>query len=535
MASTIASSVRSGVRENRQPSSPHTPSRFISSTFSSPGSTYRQEEDVVIIEIGSRYIRAGFEGEAEPQCTVSLGPEESRRVGDYRGWSTGRKTKDERLNKWGIEHEIWRMDLKDFDLGLFEDKLERVIRDIYNKYLLMDAGSARLVLVLPSVLPHPLLSSLLTTFFSRWKYSTATLLPAPTMAVVGAGLRSALIVDIGWHETIATAVCEYREISALRSTRAMKALSKALCRSLLKAKEMGKHGLDENTIVDFELVEELAARLAWCHKAPTHKSPGGADLTSQTANLSITAGKADMVSGNSPVAIEIDWPATTTSKYIQISREEFSSPVEDVFFLVETQSKKLDDDELSLPLLIFKALLSLPPDVRALCMSRIIFVGGGSNIPGLSSRALDEVEAIVEKYGWCGVRGSRLETERKTLNELNQGRTRPPNARHGTADSPGQDFVEEKVRKRADKDSQPQIKGVLRSVESLGSWSGASLLASLKIRGFVEVEREKFLSHGLNGAHRHMDTSVVPQRQSYVAGVLKSGGDRSSWTLAGWA
>jgi hypothetical protein len=60
-------------------------------------------------------------------------------------------------------------------------------------------------------------------------------------------------------------------------------------------------------------------------------------------------------------------------------------------------------------------------------------------------------------------------------------------------------------------------------------------LATLKIKGFVEVEREKFLSHGLAGAHRDVDISVVPQRQSYGSGVLKTAGDRSSWTLAGWA
>ena len=43
------------------------------------------------------------------------------------------------------EHELWRNDLKDFDLGLMEDKLERTVREAYNKYLLTDAGAARLV------------------------------------------------------------------------------------------------------------------------------------------------------------------------------------------------------------------------------------------------------------------------------------------------------------------------------------------------------------------------------------------------------
>src|ERR1700722_13177982 len=170
MTSSAASSVRPGLRESRQPSSPHTPSRFISSTYSSPGSSFRQEEDAVIIEIGSRGLRAGFEGEARPQCTIAFDPDGSRRIGDYRGWAPGKSGKEETIENWGKQHELWCMDLGHFDLGLMEDKLERAMREVYNKFLLTNAGSARLILVLPSILPHPILSSLLTILFNRWTY-----------------------------------------------------------------------------------------------------------------------------------------------------------------------------------------------------------------------------------------------------------------------------------------------------------------------------------------------------------------------------
>ena len=89
------------------------------------------------------------------------------------------------------------MDLEHFHIGLMDDKFEQAVQEAYNKFLLTDAGSARLFLVLPSVLPHPILSSLLTTFFNPWNYPSITLLPAPAVAAVAAGLRSALIVDIG--------------------------------------------------------------------------------------------------------------------------------------------------------------------------------------------------------------------------------------------------------------------------------------------------------------------------------------------------
>jgi actin-related protein len=533
MTSTVASSVRPGIRETRQPPSPHTPSRFISSTYSSPGSTFRQEEDAVIIEIGSRGLRAGFEGDAGPQCTITFSPEESRRIGDYRGWAPGRISKQEKVDNWGNQHEIWRMDLGHFDLGLMEDKLERAVREVYNKFLLTDAGSTRLVLVLPSVLPHQILSSLLTTFFGRWKYPSITLLPAPAMAAVAAGVRSALIVDIGWHETVATSMFELREIHTSRTTRAMKTLTQAMGRHLTSLKESERFGLDKSTEVTFDLVEEIISRLARCHL------PDATDAHKADANLPQLEGPSLVNDSTSQAAAEatisIDWPSATSSRSMTFPLHILSEILEAVLFVPDTPVEQLDDHEWSVPLLVYRALLSLPPDARAECMARIVFVGGGSKIPGLCTRVLTAVEAIVKRYGWNAVRGKPVEKQREKLREIGQGRAGPPSARHGVPEPPGKDYVEEKLQKQAAKNAQVNVQGVLRQVESLGSWIGASLLASLKIKGFVEVEREKFLSHGLAGAHRDVEISVVPQRQSYGPGVLKTAGDRSSWTLAGWA
>jgi actin-related protein len=533
MSSTVASSVRLGLRDSRQPSSPHTPSRFISSTYSSPGSTFRQEEDAVVIEIGSRGLRAGFEGEAGPQCTITFRPEESRRIGDHRGWAPGRTSKEEKIDDWGKQHEIWRMDLSHFDLGLMEDKLERAVREVYNKFLLTDAGSARLVLVLPSILPHPILSSLLTTFFDRWKFPSITLLPAPAMAAVAAGLRSALVVDIGWHETVATSMFELREIHTMRTTRGMKTLTQEMGRHLASLKESERFGLDKSTEVTFDLVEEIVSRLAWYHLADANEVQRFDATLPNLEGLSLATDSPSQAAAEA--GINIDWPSATSSKSVTLPLPTLSEPLEAVFFAPGTPAEQFDDHEWPLPLLVYKALLSLRPDARAVCMSRIVFVGGGAKITGLCKRVITEVEAIVKRHGWNAVRGKPVEKQREKLREIGQGRMGPPSAWHGVPEPPGKDYVEEKLQKQAAKDAQVIVQGVLRQVESLGSWTGASLLASLKIKGFVEVEREKFLSHGLAGAHRDVEISVVPQRQSYGPGALKTAGDRSSWTLAGWA
>ena len=90
MASTSGPAHRSVSNIRPQPSinlgtsnSPQTPLRAITSAYGSP-SALRAEEDCVVIELGSRYLRAGFAGDALPKAILDFGAEEQRRPGDYR-------------------------------------------------------------------------------------------------------------------------------------------------------------------------------------------------------------------------------------------------------------------------------------------------------------------------------------------------------------------------------------------------------------------------------------------------------------------
>lgn len=487
-----------------------------------------------MFELGSRWLRAGFEGDSTPTCVMGFGPEESRRAGDYRGWMNyGSSTDSQQLidpEEWAKTHELWRMDLRDVDLGLVEDKVERVIREAYNTYLLTDAGTARLVLALPSLMPHPLIASVLSTLFNRWRFPSITLLPAATMSTTAAGVRSALVVDLGWAETTATGVYEYREIAHKRSTRAMKSLVQETGKFLSKLSAKDEKDTDRVS-VSFEYSEEVVTRLMWCKP---HGEPENPDEETDT-----TAS----VVGNT---VSIPSPSDPGVEYIDVPFARLTEPVEKTLFAQGMAECDLDDEEKPIPLLVYNTLLSLPPDVRGMCMSRIIFVGGGSNIPGIRQRILNDVSSLIKRYGWSQVRGKVVEKQRQRLQNLslsttastastaNQNQNAPKvEEPESKEESPEVDFVEQKLQRSREKDlaSKPPIQGVLREVESLGPWAGASLVASLKVRGLVEIEREKYLQHGLAGASRDLEShGYVPDRRS----GLRSGGDRSSWTLGGW-
>ena len=557
-ATGSASAIRPSFRQQQVPAaSPHTPpqqQRSIHSpygTSSSPSSSFRHEEDAVVFEVGSRWLRAGFEGESGPLCVVGFGPEERRRVGDYRAWlrngiedeKGSRRKRAKKAEDWASEHELWKMDLRDLDIGLIEDKIERCIREVYNKHLLTDAGSSRMVLILPSVMPHPLLSSLLSTIFNRWRYPSITLLPSATMTAVGAGLRTALVVDIGWAETTVTGLYEYREIHSKRSTRAIKLLMQEMGRLLSRLEKADSDDTAEDSddaiSVSFEFCEEVLTRLAWCKPRKPSDIPASSGDTYQPPSTAEGDQNPDHDEDNfADTNLSIPLSLHAASPYTEIPFSKFSDPVEKSFFADGIASCELDDEEKPLDALVYDALLALPPDVRGSCMSRIIFTGGGSNIPGIRQRILRDVGNIVKRHGWSSIRGKIVE-QRTKLQELKlsqqstPGSPREPKSDAGHLD-PGLDFVEEKL-VRNNKDAKPHVHGILREVESLGPWAGGSLVTSLKARGLVEIERERFLQHGLAGASRELDAPTTLDRRSGLGtGLSRAGGDRSSWTLGAW-
>ncbi len=550
------------IRSPNAPPSPHTPLRNISSTFGSP-SALRAEEDCVILELGARYLRAGFAGDATPKTVLDFGPEQRRRSGDFRRWEVDY---DERWRDrltggeggWGEGYELWKPDLRGLDLGLVGDKIDRALREAFTKYLLIDSRPRRMVLAIPSALPLPLLSTFLDTIFNSFQSPTVSLMSAPVLTTVAAGLRSSLVVDIGWAETVVTGVYEYREVGSDRSIRAMKMLGEAMFKMLgsavepelfddiLNESEQDKTKRNEKIkrLLSFDECEDVQRRMAWCK--PSKK------LELQDTGLAPVKEEDELGASMRSMHIgqeadpEISIPLSSTEPptTLRLPFSELATPCEKALFASDVPEKELDDEELPLHLLIYRSLLHLPVDVRTMCMSRIIFVGGGSQFKGLKSRALDELRVLVEQRGWDPVYGKAVEDYR-TNPKLQRTRLRqigpmevsedgivniPPALQKQEADP-----IEEQLKREA-KNGLPSVEsGHLRAIESLGAWSGASLLSQLKIPAISIVDRDQWLQHGVAGASRPGDITLSTQRQSMGPGAFKlAAGDRSSWTLGLW-
>ncbi|KAJ0320538.1 hypothetical protein COL5a_009655 [Colletotrichum fioriniae] len=457
------------------PASPHTPSRNISSTFGSP-SSLRAEEDIIVIELGSRFIKLGFAGEPAPKAVLSLGPEQLRRA--------------------------------------------------------------------------PIVS----------------LMSSAVTSVVGAGTRSALVVDLGWAETSVTSVYEYREIRTTRTTRAGKMLvnethnllqdalstSSAHSQRTCREREQGRHSLS------FEECEEVACRLVWCRQVkrgdlpsarqPEQQQSGGEALPTveeQDESPPTSPVEEERSDGNIEVLIQSVEPVEN----LTLPFQQLSEPCENTYFAPHYSRSSFDDDELPVHHLIYQHLVQLPIDARAVCMSRIVFIGGCSRVIGLKRRIFDELSKLVHERGWDPVqgrapkqyennallkRGSRRATEGPT--EIEPPARETEERRVTGEDEPrsAADVIEDSLKKR---DSHyPRIQGALRPLGSLGPWGGASLACQLKVMAMANIDRELWLQQGVNGASRPSEVDVkAQQRQSMgPGGLMRGAGGQSNWTLGAW-
>ncbi|KAK2029459.1 actin-like ATPase domain-containing protein [Colletotrichum zoysiae] len=550
------------------PASPHTPSRAISSTFGSP-SSLRAEDDNIVIELGSRFIKLGFAGEPSPKAVLSLGPEQLRRVGDFRTWDPEHKDDWRRRptgKTWGVEHELWQPDVRAVDLGLVEDKMDRAIREALNKFLLIDSRPRRTCLVLSSSTPLPLISTTLDVLFHRFQAPTVSLMSSAVMSTVGAGTRSALVVDLGWAETAVTSVYEYREVRTSRSVRGGKMLvnethnllQDALSTTPVHAqrtrreRDQGQHSLS------FEECEELACRLVWCRQLAQSEFPDLGKRQQQTpGDVLPTVEEQDEFAPPSPVArdeskgnIDVLLQSVQPPENITLSWQQLSEPCENTYFAPQYSRSSFDDDELPVHYLLYQHLVQLPIDARAICMSRIIFTGGCSRVVGLRRRIFDELSNLVHERGWDPVQG-RAPQQYKTNTMLKRTTSRPASdgpteakvfgtdteeRKVGDDEAPlyATDVIEESLRKR--ESHHAKVQGVLRPLGSLGPWGGASLACQLRVAAMANVDRDTWFQQGVNGASRPSEVDIKSQqRQSMGPGGLMRGAvGQATWTLGAW-
>jgi actin-related protein len=413
-----------------------------------------------------------------------------------------------------------------------------------------------MVWVLPSSLPIPLLSAALDSIFSRFQPPTVSLLSSPLVLVVGAGVRAALVVDLGWSETVVTSVYEYREVGSQRSIRGGRMLVEQTHKLLAKhLPETQTAPCDKQEhVLSFEECSDIATRMVWCKPRQTSgpNQPVSDTLaTVQEQDEAESMGPASTTTRPETVTIPLKSSLSPTT--LELPFEDLAEPCENAFFDSQYSHVSFDDEELPLNLLVYRSLLQLPVDVRSLCMSRIIFTGGCANVLGLRGRIFDEVSHLVQERGWDPVQGKGVERlrnnpklKRRGTRQAGDGPTdagvqsgegegeEQDGVWHDAANTvPQADAIDEQLKRGTD--TRPRAEGEMRAIESLGAWSGASLVTHLKTPAIATIDREIWLQHGAAGASKASDVDPKTQRQSLgPGGLMRGAAAGSAWTLGVW-
>lgn len=438
--------------------------------------------------------------------------------------------------------------------------------------MLIDYRPRRMAVALPPALPLPLICVVFDTIFGNFYPPYMSIMPAPMLTMAAAGLRAALVVDIGWAETTVTAVYEYREVQTLRTIRAGKMLGQEMLKVLGNAVlgHLPDRDVPEaeekayRNLVSFEECEEVIARMAYSNpsKHPTKlQTTDGSDddngddddfhdtLELPTDDIDAAMGDLHLGSVAAPqqtqqtLTTAIPLHSTMPPTSLNIPTSALALPTERAFFATSVPQHAHDDNELPLPHLIHLALLRLPLDIRALCMARILFAGGSSNIPGLQHRILDDVRTIHHERGWdpvCG-RAAKAMKEREARNRSKLASLRvdaqtpaiggPPASALPQEPDPILSALHNSSATPASQVPQHHINGLT----SLGSWAGASLLSQLKVPAIVTVEREQWLQYGIAGATRGgVPVSVAPAKRASGVAALRGGAADKAWGLGAW-
>ncbi|KAF2721278.1 actin-like ATPase domain-containing protein, partial [Polychaeton citri CBS 116435] len=493
----------------RSPQSPRTPllGRSISSQFGSPGSFTREQEDRIIYELGARHLSVGFAGESRPRCTYRFTPETDGRLvdplrsnsildGPKHRRQDGEGNDETAIQSWSHGYTLYIREVRrSEDLDLIRLRLMPALHHIQHHHLQLDTTKPRrAILVIPTLLPTPLINTVLHCLFNVYAQPPSIqLLTTPIMATVGAGLRNALVVDLGWEETVVSAVGEYRIVGEGRSDRAGKGVVWETSKVI---GEDAGNVVNRHLDVSFEEAEEALQRAGWVRSTP---AIGPRD---------------DGQTGSAKVRLPAPGDQGVSDTFaIALSR--LCQPAETILLHNSMSQAYFDNNDLPIPLLMFKVMLSLRPDLRGLCLSHIVVTGGLSNLPGLKRRLLHDFGSIIKHRGWDPVdtygsaTGLYRERDlgRKDANEQRNPTAEQPLVAVEVDVKPARDRpyddendpisarAEREGRKTAAANTAARQVGV-RGVSTVGPWAGASLIASLRIEGAREIEREDFIKSG---------------------------------------
>lgn len=291
-----------------------------------------------------------------------------------------------------------------------EDQLSTALKDfiqmLYFRYLAVNPKDRRVVIVESIFFPPyfrkvltkllfmhfdvSLFTKTLSTFFINMtvflQVPTILFVPQHLVALTTLGISTALVLDVGYTETVAVPVIEgVTAVDALQfAPLGGKAINDRIQSEIVERKMKIKVGKEGNVVtqsLEEEILEEI--KIKTCFVAPYER---GVRLSQEKINSS------------ERIECPISSPPPDSNFYIRGNKTltipgALRESVCEVLF-------EMYGEEHTIPTLIIDALLRCSIDVRKLLGENIVIIGGTSLIPGFKHRLMTELKKLVtsEKY-----------------------------------------------------------------------------------------------------------------------------------------
>ncbi|KAG0164775.1 hypothetical protein DFQ28_009841 [Apophysomyces sp. BC1034] len=331
-----------------------------------------------------------------------------------------------------------------------EEKLKKLLHDIYFRLLLTDPKSRKVILCESPLAPIVLKQTMAKILFDYFQVPSISFVPIHLMALLTTGLTTGLVVDCGHLETTVLPIYSTRPLIPYITTTPLagRAVTRRLQSLLL---DHGRYIPPSNLhlslapqnsipteILTPERLEDIKMRLLFC-------SP-----------LLINSEETDRVAAykNFSSATDLYYPITLQdgSKATLLIPGWIRERTVEVLF-------EGDEDEPGLAHCILNSLAKVQPDLRKPLISSLLVIGGTSLLPGFQARLKQELLRLIRNPG---------SFEKKKYEALLQ--------------------LHKSIRFL----DSPEEKGAGRIfMNNVRGWIGGSLMGSLKLSG-EEISREKF-------------------------------------------
>ncbi|GAB6021667.1 Actin- protein 10 [Chamberlinius hualienensis] len=309
------------------------------------------EKPTVILDIGNAYTKCGFAGDSSPMCIIPstvFDPQSKKKVN---------------IRDYTSPDHLYCL-------------LSEFINRLYFKFLLVNPKDRRLVIIESVFTPSVFRETLAKLMFIQYEVSSVVFAPSHLMTLYTLGVRTALVMDVGYDET--TVIPVYEGVVMINSSEDYAVAGKALhnrLRSLLiehsTVKMAGNVEAGVETILDFldeEILEDIKVRA--CFVTPFERSKALA--------------KGEELKQIPP----FNYPLLG-SKILSVDGIVRELTMESLF--------ERDGEEKSLASMILNCILKSPIDMRRALAENIIIVGGSSMVPGFQHRLLMEIKHLLSE------------------------------------------------------------------------------------------------------------------------------------------